>query len=79
MPRNLDRRVEVLTPIIDPDIKRYLKDEFLPTYLRDTAKSAHLMPDGKYERRRPLAGEEAFDAQLSFQGTSNIIKFDEHH
>jgi hypothetical protein len=36
------------------------------------------MPDGKYERRRPLAGEEVFDAQLSFQGTSNVIKFDAH-
>jgi len=79
MPRNLDRRVEVLTPINDPEIRKYLKDEFLPTYLRDNAKSAHLMPDGKYERRRPLVGEEAFDAQLSFQGTSNIIKFDAHH
>lgn len=79
MPRNLDRRVEVLTPIIDSGIKKYLKDEFLPTYLRDNAKSAHLMPDGRYERRRPLAGEEAFDAQLSFQGSSNIIKFDAHH
>jgi polyphosphate kinase len=78
MPRNLDRRVEVLTPIIDPEIKKYLKDEFLPNYLRDNAKSAHLMPDGKYERRRPLAGEEVFDAQLSFQGTSNVIKFDAH-
>ena len=79
MPRNLDRRVEVLTPINDPEIKKYLKDDFLPTYLRDNAKAAHLMPDGRYERRRPLAGEEAFDAQLSFQGTSNIIKFGSQH
>lgn len=79
MPRNLDRRVEVLTPIDDPEIKKYLKDEFLPNYLRDNAKSAHLMPDGSYERRRSLASEEAFDAQLSFQSTSNVIKFDTNH
>jgi polyphosphate kinase len=79
MPRNLDRRVEVLTPINDIEIKKYLREEFLPSYLRDNAKSAHLMPDGKYERRRPLAGEEAFDAQLSFQGTSNVLKFDAHN
>jgi polyphosphate kinase len=79
MPRNLDRRVEVLTPINDREIKNYLKDTFLPAYLRDNAKSAHLLTDGKYERRRPLASEEAFDAQLSFQEASNILRFDAHH
>src|SRR5688572_18591256 len=50
MPRNLDRRVEVLTPIEDGKIKKYLKEELLTSYLRDNVKASRLMPDGTYER-----------------------------
>ncbi|HSQ23497.1 MAG TPA: polyphosphate kinase 1, partial [Pyrinomonadaceae bacterium] len=33
--RNLNRRVEVVCPITDPKLKKYLKDEVLSVYLRD--------------------------------------------
>ena len=55
MPRNLDRRVEVLTPIEDERLKHYLKDKFLMTYLRDNVKAAELKADGKYEKVYPKA------------------------
>lgn len=79
MPRNLDRRVEVLTPIEDDKLKRYLKDEFLTAYLRDNRKASRLLPDGNYEKVVPSAGEEPFNSQLFFQINSNVIQFESNH
>lgn len=75
MPRNLDRRVEVITPIEVPELKRFLKDEYLSQYLRDTAKARELGPDGIYHRVQPAPGEEEFNCQLAFQEPSNVIDF----
>ena len=36
MERNLDRRVEVLCPVRDPDIRQHLRDVVLDALLRDT-------------------------------------------
>ena len=52
MPRNLDRRVELLVPVEDP----VLKDRLLltlKTYFKDNVKSRRLLPDGRYERIAP--------------------------
>lgn len=76
MPRNLDRRVEVLAPIEDPAMKHYLKDEFLPAYLRDTAKARILTEDGTYVRANLDPSVERFDSQMSFQGNLNVLQFD---
>jgi polyphosphate kinase len=72
MPRNLNRRVEVVTPIHDPALKRYLKDELLAAYLRDNVKARELMPDGRYERVRPAPGEEEFSAQMYFENAAIV-------
>jgi polyphosphate kinase len=68
MPRNFDRRVEVITPVQDKDIKKYLMDEVLSTYLRDNVKARRLMSDGNYERVQPPQGEEKINAQEYFIG-----------
>ncbi len=52
MPRNLDRRVEVLFPIEDPDIRRDVVENILAVSLRDTEKSHILQADGRYVPRR---------------------------
>ncbi len=78
MPRNLDRRVEVLTPIEDPRLKKYLIDEFLTAYLRDNVKAARLLANGSYERVLSTSVEE-FNSQLSFQCNSNVIQFEAKH
>jgi polyphosphate kinase len=70
MPRNLNRRVEVVTPIHDPVLKKYLKDELLAAYLRDNVKARELQPDGHYERVRPAPGEEEFSAQMYFENAA---------
>lgn len=74
MPRNLDRRVEVLAPIENRAIRRFLIDEYLKTYLNDTAKARLLQPDGTYTR--PERDENSLDAQLAFQPATNMVDFE---
>lgn len=50
MPRNLDRRVELLVPIQDAACKKRMIT-ILDSYFRDTINSWDLQPDGKYVRR----------------------------
>jgi polyphosphate kinase len=63
MPRNLDRRVETLFPIEDPELRRFIKDDLLEQYLRDTIGARRLRDDGRYERVTPLPGTEPFGIQ----------------
>ena len=50
MPRNLDRRVEILFPIEDPRNIRYIRQQVLDTYLRDNTAARLMQPDGTYQR-----------------------------
>lgn len=62
MPRNLDRRIEVVTPVEDPALLRRLRNVILERYLQDTAKGRRMLPDGTYERLHPAEGAEPFNA-----------------
>ncbi|MCI8898538.1 MAG: RNA degradosome polyphosphate kinase [Lachnospiraceae bacterium] len=64
MPRNLDRRVEILFPVEKPCLQEKLQD-ILDCQLRDTVKASMLQPDGSYEKV-DMRGREAFNAQLHF-------------
>ncbi|MCA1643181.1 MAG: polyphosphate kinase 1 [Acidobacteria bacterium] len=72
MTRNLDRRVEVVAPVTDPSLRRYLKDVVLAVYLRDNAKARELRSDGSYARVLPAPGEEPFDSQTHFEGSVSL-------
>jgi polyphosphate kinase len=61
MERNLDRRVETLTPIRDPEIVDHLRDVVLASYLRDTDRAMVLDSAGRYSR--PDASSGSFNAQ----------------
>ena len=50
MPRNLHRRVEVVFPVLDPEIRRQILDWIQPSYLADNTKARLLGPDGLYTR-----------------------------
>ena len=50
MPRNIDRRVEVLFPIDDATLRQEIIDNVLQVYLNDTDKCHVLQPDGTYIR-----------------------------
>lgn len=79
MPRNLDRRVEVIAPVKDAEIKNYLKNEYLAAYLRDNVKARELRSDGTYHPISRRENEDSFNAQLSFQTGSNVIQFEANH
>jgi polyphosphate kinase len=66
MPRNLNRRVEVIAPVEDARLQHHLKDVLLAAYLRDNVKARRLLPDGSYERIQPAPGEESFNCQEHF-------------
>ena len=50
MERNLDRRIETLTPIQDEDILEHLRDVVLGSYVRDTDRAWVLDSAGRYTR-----------------------------
>jgi polyphosphate kinase len=66
MPRNLDRRVEVLFPIEQPQLRAALRDKVLLQLLQDTVNARELQSDGSYIRRRPVEGQAPLDMQLWF-------------
>ncbi len=70
MSRNLNRRVEVVCPVKDPNLRAFLKDEVLQAYLRDNIRARLLQPDGSYERVGPVADREMFDSQMAFESLS---------
>jgi polyphosphate kinase len=72
MTRNLDRRVEVVVPIMDAQLKRYLKDVVLSAYLRDNVKARVLRPDGTYACVPAASGQESFNSQLHFEGSISL-------
>jgi polyphosphate kinase len=66
MPRNLDRRVEVVFPVRDPKLIRHLRDEILATYLADTVKARHMQPNGTYARTSTRSAHEVVNSQQLF-------------
>jgi polyphosphate kinase len=65
MPRNLDRRVEVLFPIQDAHLIRQLHDHILATYLADNVRARLMLPDGMYKRLVPESGVPPLDSQAA--------------
>jgi polyphosphate kinase len=64
MPRNINRRVEVLFPVRDKSMIRYLRDDVLATYLIDNVRARRMMPDGTYERLKPRPKDKPIDSQV---------------
>jgi polyphosphate kinase len=56
MPRNFDRRVEVMFPIESEDLRRQIVDELIPTYLGDNVRTRVLRSDGTYVRASAGSG-----------------------
>jgi polyphosphate kinase len=71
MARNLDRRVEVVAPVLDPNLKTYLKDTVLAAYRRDNVKARVMNSDGSYVEPEIGSGEEPFNSQLFFEGPNS--------
>ncbi|MEM0466503.1 MAG: polyphosphate kinase 1 [Candidatus Thermoplasmatota archaeon] len=63
MPRNLDRRVEVLFPVPDPRLRKAILTHMLQIHLKDTVKARRLLPDGVYVRVHPTDDKEMLNSQ----------------
>jgi polyphosphate kinase len=66
MDRNLSRRVEVIFPIEQADLKHRLIGELLATSMADNVKTRELMPDGSWKRVEPAAGQARVRSQERF-------------
>ena len=66
MGRNLDRRVELAVPVLDPVIAETITSQMLTVLLADNVKSRELQEDGTYRRLSPGPGEMPIDAQRVF-------------
>jgi polyphosphate kinase len=66
MDRNLSRRVEVVWPIEQPDLKQRLIREVIGTVLADNVKARALLSDGSYRRLAPENGQPRVRSQERF-------------
>ncbi|WP_368188950.1 RNA degradosome polyphosphate kinase [Blautia sp. 1033sp1_1033st1_G9_1033SCRN_220408] len=64
MPRNLDRRVEIVFPVEDEEIKKEIK-HILDVEFKDNVKAHILQPDGTYEKMN-RRGKAKVNSQMIF-------------
>lgn len=64
MPRNFVRRVEVMFPIQQPALKKYLVEQIMPIMFADNVKAREMQPDGSYKRVACPEGTTSIRSQI---------------
>ena len=72
MPRNLNRRVEIMMPIENPTVHRQILDQIMMANLNDTENSWSLKADGSYQRVQESDVKSSFSAHHFFMTNPSL-------
>ena len=79
MPRNFDRRYEVMVPILNMTVHKQILDQIMVAYLNDKKQSWTMKRDGKYIRNnvdiKSISAHEYFMSNPSLSGRGGSIKY----
>jgi len=74
MPRNFDRRVEMVVPVKDRGLAHRLRYEILDLYLADTLSARELRSNGRYVRVQPQPGDAGLSCQTVLLGVPTAAR-----